>query len=70
MIYPGTDYVFDGSGSRPWDPDTDTPHPLNVYGMSKLAGEREVQERLPQSFLVRTSWIFENGYGNFVQKIL
>ena len=43
MIYISTDYVFDGQGERPWEPDDKVTEPLNVYGMSKFLGEREVQ---------------------------
>ncbi|MCL2298684.1 MAG: dTDP-4-dehydrorhamnose reductase [Firmicutes bacterium] len=69
MIYVSTDYVFDGSGGRPWEVD-DAPNPLNVYGVTKLAGERAVQALCEQYMIVRTSWVFGNHGGNFVKTML
>ena len=68
LVHVSTDYVFDGRGRRPWRED-DPPSPLGVYGRTKLAGERAVQEALPEALVVRTSWVFGRGR-NFVAAIL
>jgi len=62
LIHVSTDYVFDGALDRPYKP-TDTPNPLNVYGQSKLAGERAIQEVGGVYSIVRTSWLYSH-YGN------
>lgn len=69
LIYISTDYVFDGKKNSPYK-ETDIPYPLNVYGASKLAGEKEVQ-RLPKErwLIVRTAWLYGEGK-NFVKTIL
>lgn len=67
MVYPSTDYVFDGSGTMPWRT-TDIPHPLNIYGTTKAEGERLVQARLNNYFIVRISWLF-GGDKSFVASI-
>lgn len=69
MLYVSTDYVFDGTGSSPFETDA-TIAPLNVYGKTKAAGEWAVRERLSRFFIVRTSWVYGAGGNNFVQTIL
>ena len=69
MLYLSTDYVFDGQKSDPYAED-DPPNPLNIYGQSKLQGERHVQELLPAAWIVRTSWLFGPLGKNFVRTIL
>lgn len=70
LVYISTDYVFDGSGNRPWKPDCSGYQPLNVYGSSKLAGELAVAERLEKYFIVRIAWAFGANGGNFVRTML
>lgn len=70
LIYISTDYVFDGQGTEPWDPDRDTPRPLNVYGMSKLAGETYVRQYCEKHYIVRTSWLYGCHGQNFVKTML
>ena len=70
MTYISTDYVFDGQGTEPWQPDCKDYKPLNVYGQSKLAGERAVCGTLAQHFIVRTSWLYGAGGKNFVHTML
>lgn len=65
MVYVSTDYVFDGTGTRPYQT-TDTPRPTSVYGQSKLAGELIVRRTLPAHYIVRTSWLYGHGGKNFV----
>ncbi|WP_219839164.1 dTDP-4-dehydrorhamnose reductase [Paenibacillus sp. R14(2021)] len=69
FCYVSTDYVFDGTSTRPYKED-DSPNPQTVYGKSKLAGEREVQTLSTRHFIVRTSWVFGKYGGNFVKTIL
>lgn len=69
MLYVGTDYVYDGSKAEPYV-ETDPVGPLNVYGETKLAGEREVLSVLPDALIVRTSWLFGHNGPNFVEAIL
>lgn len=70
LIYISTDYVFDGSGTTPYETDHET-GPLNEYGRSKLEGEKLVQQLCPKHFIVRTSWVFgAYGRGNFVKTVL
>ncbi len=69
LVHYSTDYVFDGSGSRPWV-ETDTPAPLSVYGRSKLEGERLVQAACPQHLIFRTSWVYAARGGNFAKTML
>jgi len=69
MIYISTDYVFDGTGERPWEPE-DERHPLNVYGESKYLGELAVEELLKKFFIVRISWVFGENGNNFVKTML
>ena len=70
MMYISTDYVFNGQGETPWDPDCKDYQPLNVYGQSKLAGEHAVAETLERYFIVRTSWVYGTGGKNFVRTML
>lgn len=70
MIYITTDYVFDGTDTAPYPADCERFAPLNVYGQSKLAGERAVTETLERYFLVRTSWVYGTGGKNFVRTML
>lgn len=70
MMYISTDYVFDGQGTQPWQPDCKEYAPLNVYGKSKLQGELAVAELLKKSFIVRTSWAFGCKGNNFVETML
>jgi len=63
-----TDYVFDGSGEKPWRED-DPPNPVNYYGLSKLEGERRVQEAGGRWRIIRTQWLFGPGGRNFVDTI-
>ncbi|MDB5101128.1 MAG: dTDP-4-dehydrorhamnose reductase [Cyanobacteria bacterium RYN_339] len=65
LMYLSTDYVFDGTGDRPYI-EIDRTNPQSVYGQSKLAGEQAVQELLNQFFIVRTSWLYGRGGKNFV----
>ena len=69
MVAISTDYVFRGDGEAPWKPD-DTPGPLNVYGQSKLEGERTAKRILEKLFIVRTSWVFGIHGNNFVNTML
>lgn len=70
LLYISTDYVFDGKGEAPWQPDCATFAPLNVYGKSKLAGEIAVRETLENHFIVRISWAFGKTGNNFVKTML
>ena len=69
MMYISTDYVFDGRGERPWQPDDQDYAPLNYYGRTKLAGETEVVRNLEKFFIVRTAWVFGGGH-NFVKTMI
>lgn len=69
MIYISTDYVFDGQGERPWEPD-DERHPLNVYGQTKYEGELAVQNTLDKYFIVRIAWVFGVNGKNFIKTML
>ncbi len=70
MLYISTDYVFDGRGSEPWQPDCDRFAPLNVYGQGKLEGELAVRELLERYFIVRIAWVFGKNGKNFVKTML
>lgn len=70
LLYVSTDYVFSGEGERPWRPDGERFAPLNVYGSSKLEGERAVRGTLDAYFIVRTSWVFGLHGKNFVSAML
>lgn len=69
MIYISTDYVFDGEGERPWEPD-DERHPLNVYGQTKYEGELAVEQNLEKYFIVRIAWVFGVSGKNFIKTML
>ncbi len=69
MMYISTDYVFDGQGTRPWEPD-DERHPLNVYGQTKYEGELSIQNTLDQYFIVRIAWVFGVNGKNFIKTML
>ena len=69
MVYISTDYVFDGEGTRPWEPE-DERHPLNVYGQTKYEGELAVQKTLEKYFIVRISWVFGVNGKNFIKTML
>ncbi|HET7213371.1 MAG TPA: dTDP-4-dehydrorhamnose reductase [Terriglobia bacterium] len=69
VLYTSTDYVFDGRTNTPYTEDAPT-RPLNVYGKTKLAGERHVREILDRYFIVRTSWLFGPHGKNFVSTVL
>jgi len=69
VVYISTDYVFDGEKGRAYAED-DSPHPLNVYGRSKLQGERYVQELTKDGVIVRTQWLFGKHGNNFVASVL
>ncbi len=69
MVYISTDYVFDGEGERPWEPD-DARNPLNVYGESKYQGELAVEEYLDKYFIVRIAWGFGVNGKNFIKTML
>ena len=70
MIYISTDYVFDGQGTKPWQPDDKNYAPLNVYGQSKLDGEKAVANNLDKYFIVRIAWVFGKNGKNFVKTML
>ena len=70
MVYLSTDYVFSGEGSEPWRPEDRAFAPLNVYGESKLAGERAVEELLERFYIVRIAWVFGKNGRNFVRTML
>lgn len=70
MLYVSTDYVFDGQGDTPWEPDQTDYAPLNVYGESKLAGEKAVAELLSRFFIVRIAWVFGVNGNNFIKTML
>ena len=70
MMYISTDYVFDGQGTTPWDPDCKDYKPLNVYGASKLDGELAVSEILDKYFIVRIAWVFGTNGKNFIRTML
>lgn len=70
MVYISTDYVFDGQGTEPWDPDCRAYRPLNYYGETKLAGEQAVASRLDKFFIVRIAWVFGVNGKNFIKTML
>lgn len=70
MLYISTDYVFDGQGETPWQPDCKDYRPLNVYGQTKLEGELAVSELLEKYFIVRIAWVFGINGSNFVRTML
>ncbi len=70
MLYISTDYVFDGQGETPWEPDCKAYAPLNVYGQTKLEGELAVSSILEDYFIVRIAWVFGINGKNFVKTML
>ena len=70
MLYISTDYVFDGQGETPWQPDCKDYKPLNVYGQTKLEGELAVAETLSKYFIVRIAWVFGLNGKNFIKTML
>lgn len=70
MVYISTDYVFNGEGTQPWQPDCKEYAPLNVYGDSKLKGELAVVEALEKYFIVRIAWVFGKNGNNFIKTML
>lgn len=70
MVYTSTDYVFNGQGEEPWQPDCKDYQPLNVYGQSKLDGELAVSETLDKYFIVRIAWVFGKNGNNFIKTML
>lgn len=69
MMYISTDYVFDGKGTRPWEPD-DPRDPLNVYGQTKYEGELAVEKYVKKFFTVRIAWVFGVNGKNFIKTML
>ena len=69
MVYISTDYVFNGQGTRPWEPD-DARDPLNVYGVTKCEGEMAVEELVKKFFIVRIAWVFGVNGKNFIKTML
>ena len=70
MVYISTDYVFDGQGTKPWQPDCKDYKPLNVYGQTKLGGELADSNTLSKSFIVRIAWVFGKNGNNFIKTML
>ena len=70
LMYISTDYVFDGRGESPWQPDCTDYAPLNVYGRTKLEGEQAVCELVERHFIVRIAWVFGLNGQNFVRTML
>lgn len=69
MMYISTDYVFNGQGERPWEPD-DHREPLNVYGLTKYEGEIAVEQNVEKFFIVRIAWVFGTNGKNFIKTML
>lgn len=70
FLYISTDYVFDGEGDRPWEPDDQRFSPLNYYGETKLEGEKTVLSELEKFFIVRIAWVFGRNGKNFIRTML
>lgn len=70
MLYLSTDYVFDGQGEKPWEPDCKDYKPLNVYGQTKLEGELAVSDALEKYFIVRIAWVFGLNGKNFIKTMI
>ncbi|ORU00982.1 dTDP-4-dehydrorhamnose reductase [Anaerovibrio sp. JC8] len=70
MVYLSTDYVFNGEGTEPWQPDCKEYRPLNVYGETKLEGEKAVSKLLDKYFIVRIAWVFGKNGNNFIKTML
>ena len=69
LVHYSTDYVFDGSGNRPWL-ETDAPAPLSVYGRTKLEGEQLIARHCQRHLIFRTSWVYAARGGNFAKTML
>lgn len=70
IMYISTDYVFNGQGTQPWQPDCRDYAPLNVYGQTKLEGELAVADTLEKYFIVRIAWVFGKNGSNFIKTML
>ena len=70
MLYLSTDYVFDGQGTEPWQPDCKDYKPLNVYAQTKLEGELAVSSTLEKYFIVRIAWVFGLNGKNFIKTMI
>lgn len=70
LMYISTDYIFNGEGTNPWQPDCKDYQPLNVYGETKLEGELAVTNLLSKFFIVRIAWVFGNNGNNFIKTML
>ena len=70
MMYISTDYVFDGQGEEPWQPDCKDYAPLSVYGQTKLEGELAVADNVDKHFIVRIAWVFGKNGNNFIKTML
>ena len=70
LLYLSTDYVFDGQGERPWEPDDKCYAPLSVYGQSKLDGELAIAEVMEKFFIVRIAWVFGLNGKNFIKTMI
>lgn len=70
LVYISTDYVFDGQGEAPWQPDCKDYAPLSVYGQTKLEGELAVAQALEKFFIVRIAWVFGTNGKNFIRTML
>lgn len=70
LMYISTDYVFDGQGTQPWQPDCKDYDPLNLYGKTKLEGELAVANTIDNYFIVRIAWVFGVNGKNFIKTML
>ena len=70
LLFVSTDYIFDGTGERPWKPDDVVCQPVNVYGQTKYEGEQIISSLLEKYFIVRISWLFGKHGENFVKTML
>ena len=70
LLYLSTDYVFDGQGTQPWEPDCKDYKPLNVYAQTKLEGELAVSSTLEKYFIVRIAWVFGLNGKNFIKTMI
>lgn len=70
FVYISTDYVFNGEGNEPWQPDDKNYAPINVYGQSKLDGELEISKILDKYFIVRIAWVFGRNGKNFIKTMI